>query len=60
MKMSLRMAAAGVLLLAPAAAFAGFSQSSVPELDPSMIVAGLALAGGAAALVIERFRNRKK
>ena len=51
---------AGALIASPVAALAGIPQSSVPELDPSMMVAGLALAGGAVALVIERFRNRKK
>jgi len=45
------------LVLAPGAAFAGVT---VPELDPSMSVAGLALLGGTAALVIERYRRRTK
>jgi membrane protein implicated in regulation of membrane protease activity len=31
-----------------------------PELDPSMSIAGLALLGGAAAFVIERYRRRMK
>jgi hypothetical protein len=45
------------LLLAPGAAFAGFS---APELDPSMSVAGLVLLGGAAAFLIERYRRHAK
>jgi hypothetical protein len=31
-----------------------------PELDPHTIGAGLTLFGGAAALVIERYRRRKR
>jgi hypothetical protein len=42
--------APGVALAAPVA----------PELDPGMSVAGLALLGGAAAFVIERYRCRTK
>jgi len=44
-------------LLAPGAAFAG---GSVPELDPALSIAGLALLGGTAAFVIERHRHRAK
>jgi len=44
-------------LLAPGAAFAGVG---APELDPSLSIAGLALLGGTAALVIERYRSRTK
>jgi len=44
-------------VLAPGAALAG---TSVPELDPSMGIAGLALLGGTAAFVIERYRRRTK
>ena len=40
-----------VFVLAPGAAFAG---TLAPELDPGLSVAGLALLGGTAALVIER------
>jgi len=62
MKNALR--AAGIFALiasvfAPRAAFAGLT-SVAPELDPSMRVAGLVLLGGAAALVIERYRRRAK
>jgi hypothetical protein len=60
MKDSLRVAgvvALMVFVLAPGAAFAGLT---VPELDPSMSVAGLALLGGTAAFVIERYRRRTK
>jgi len=46
-----------VFVLAPGAAFAG---SLAPELDPSMSIAGLALLGGTAAFVIERYRRRAK
>jgi len=41
--------------LAPGAAFAG---NAAPELDPSLSIAGLALLGGTAAFVIERYRRR--
>ncbi len=52
---------AGVLalvtfVLAPGVALA----SVVPELDPGTSVAGLALLGGTAAFVIERYRRRTK
>ncbi|HXN14051.1 MAG TPA: hypothetical protein VN865_13135 [Candidatus Acidoferrales bacterium] len=60
MKDSLRVAgvvALMVFVLAPGAAFAGLT---VPELDPSMSIAGLALLGGTAAFVIERYRRRAK
>ena len=33
---------------------------SVPELDPQTIGAGLAVFGGAAALLIERYRRRRR
>jgi len=33
--------------------------SHVPELDPYTVGAGLAVFGGAAALLIERYRRRK-
>jgi hypothetical protein len=33
---------------------------SVPELDPYTIGAGLTVFGGAAALLIERYRRRKR
>ncbi|HXN14052.1 MAG TPA: hypothetical protein VN865_13140 [Candidatus Acidoferrales bacterium] len=60
MKDSLRIAGVVALIvyvLAPGAAFAG---RPVPELDPSMSAAGLALLGGTAAFVIERYRRRTK
>jgi hypothetical protein len=47
-----------VLVFAPRAALAG--TVGVPELDPSMSAAGLALLGGTAAYVIERYRRRTK
>jgi membrane protein implicated in regulation of membrane protease activity len=55
--------AAGVLalialVLAPGAAFAGTAVA--PELDPDLSIAALALLGGAAAFVIERYRRRAK
>jgi hypothetical protein len=43
-------------ILAPGVALA----SAVPELDPGMSVAGLALLGGTAAFLIERYRRRTK
>ena len=46
-----------VLFLSSGAAFAG---GVAPELDPSMSVAGLALLGGTAAFLIERYRRRTK
>ena len=45
-----------VYVLAPGVA----SAAPVPELDPGMSVAGLALLGGTAAFVIERYRRRTK
>ena len=36
------------------------STTAVPELDPGTLLGGLAVAGGLAALVIERARRRKK
>jgi len=45
----------------PAAAFAGsVVLVSVPELDPGLSIAGLALLGGTAAFVVERYRRRAK
>jgi hypothetical protein len=46
-----------VFVLAPGAAFAG---GVAPELDPGLTIAGLALLGGTAAFVIERYRRRAK
>jgi hypothetical protein len=46
-----------VFVVAPGAAFAGIS---APELDPSLTIGGLALLGGTAAFVIERYRRRTK
>jgi len=50
-------AAVLVFAVAPGAAFAG---NPAPELDPSVSVAGLALLGGTAAFLIERYRRRTK
>jgi len=36
------------------------SAAVVPELDPGMSGAGLALLGGTAAFLIERYRRRTK
>jgi hypothetical protein len=33
---------------------------SVPEIDPSLAIAGLALTGAGAALILERMRRRRK
>jgi membrane protein implicated in regulation of membrane protease activity len=46
------------LVLAPGAALA--APVEVPELDPSLSITALALLGGAAAFVIERYRRRVK
>jgi hypothetical protein len=62
MKHALRVAAAVALIafvLAPGAAFAG-GPVAAPELDPGLSIAGLALLGGTAAFVIERYRGRSK
>jgi hypothetical protein len=45
------------LVLAPGIALAG---GVAPELDPNLSIAGLALLGGAAAFVVERYRRRPK
>jgi len=61
MKNTIRVAGVLALIafvLAPRAAIA--ISVEAPELDPSMSVAGLVLLGGAAALVIERYRRRTK
>jgi len=61
MDKALRIASAVALIVfvfAPRAALAG--APSVPELDPSMGIAGLALLGGTAAFVVERYRRRAK
>ncbi len=47
-----------VFVVAPRAALAG--AVGAPELDPSLGIAGLALLGGTAAFVIERYRRRAK
>jgi len=44
-------------VLAPGTALAG---PVAPELDPSLSIAGLALLGGTAAFVVERYRRRTK
>lgn len=45
-----------VFVLSPGVALA----TPVPELDPNISIAGLALLGGTAAFVIERYRRRPK
>ena len=45
-------------VLAPGVAFA--LAPIAPELDPGMSIGGLALLGGTAAFVIERYRRRTK
>ena len=60
MRDTLRVAGVVALIafvLAPAAALAGVG---VPELDPSLGIAGLVLLGGATALVLERYRRRTR
>ena len=61
MKDALRVAGVVALIVfvfAPRAVLAGVP--AVPELDPSLGVAGLALLGGTAAYIIERYRRRTK
>ena len=50
--------AAAVLILA----FRGTAGAvpSVPEIDPQTLGAGLAVFGGAAALLVERYRRGKR
>ena len=50
---------AGVLVLIAFIPGVALAQSA-PELDPGMSGAGLALLGGTAAFVIERYRRRTK
>jgi hypothetical protein len=55
-------ASTAAILAAPMAAFAGGLIGTVPaapELDPSMAVAGLALAGGVMVYLVEGVRRRK-
>jgi hypothetical protein len=52
-----RVVALTVFVLAPGTALAG---GVAPELDPGLSIAGLALLGGTAAFVIERYRRRTK
>jgi len=44
-------------LAVPHPAFAYVTQA--PEVDPSMVVAGLGVAGGAGVLIWERLRRRR-
>ena len=63
MKNALRVAGVVALIVfvfAPRTALAVGGVFSVPELDPSQGVAGLALLGSTAAFVIERYRRRTK
>jgi membrane protein implicated in regulation of membrane protease activity len=46
-----------LFVLVPGAAFASVG---APELDPGMSATGLALLGGTAAFLIERYRRRTK
>jgi hypothetical protein len=48
-----------VFVLVPGAASAGFTVAA-PELDPGLSIAGVALLGGTAAFLIERYRRRTK
>ena len=55
-------ASTAAILAAPIAAFAGGLHGTgpkAPELDWSMAVAGIALAGGLGAYVMEGFRRRR-
>jgi len=60
-----RMIGIGYLSTAAAMLILAFQGSagavpSVPELDPTTVGAALAVFGGAAALVVERYRRRKR
>ena len=46
----------GLLFLAGAGS--SFAGTIVPEMDPGSAVGGIALAVGAALLIVERYRNR--
>jgi hypothetical protein len=52
----------GVMLAAPAAlSWAGVTPvREAPELDPGVTVTALAMLGGSAAIIVERFRRRRK
>jgi hypothetical protein len=60
MKDALRVAGVVALMVLVFAPRAVLAAAVVPELDPSQSVAGLALLGGTAAYVIERYRRRTK
>jgi hypothetical protein len=48
-----------VIMAAPSLSWAG-RPVATPELDPGSALTALALLGGAAAIVVERFRRRQK
>jgi hypothetical protein len=55
-------ASTAAILAAPMAAFAGGligTPPAAPEFDPAMAVAGLALAGGVTAYLVEGVRRRR-
>jgi hypothetical protein len=47
------------IMAAPTLSWAG-RPVATPELDPGSALTALALLGGAAAIVVERFRRRQK
>ncbi len=55
-KLALTLGACGLLLMA---GFGTASASAVPELDPGSAGSGIALAIGAALLLVERYRGRR-
>ena len=55
-KLGLMLVAGGVLLVAGVGSAAA---AVVPELDPGSAGSGIALAVGAALLIVERYRSRR-
>ena len=55
-KLGLILGACGLIL---AAGIGTASAASVPELDPGSAGSGIALAIGAALLIVERYRSRR-
>ena len=55
-KLGMMLGACGLFLLA---GIGSASASAVPELDPGSAGSGIALAIGAALLIVERYRSRR-
>jgi hypothetical protein len=52
-------AAVALMALAVAGSASAHTVCMVPELDPQTFGAGLVILGGAAAMLLERYRRRK-